>query len=155
MANSSSSSSSSSSNYNNVSGWQDDNMGCIHNKQGTCSDHAYNMGDGMCICTIRKFGSLWVSYIFVISVCFEICKQRNNAEKSQHCVSCININNLLLDCHLQKVCSLFLLILSQFMSVIIILCHLMLVTCDVDIQLLSNLGPKFFFQNNMLVTPAV
>lgn len=47
----------------NVSGWQDDNMGCVHNKQRTCSDHANNMGDGMCICSIRKFGSLWVSFI--------------------------------------------------------------------------------------------
>jgi hypothetical protein len=50
-------------NNNNVSGWQDDNMGCIHNKQRTCSDYAYNMGDGMCICTIWKSGSLWVSFI--------------------------------------------------------------------------------------------
>ena len=102
VANSSSSSSSSNNNNNNnnVSGWQDDNMGCIHNKQRTCSDYAYNMGDGLCICAIRKFGSLWVSSIFVISLYFEIRKQRNNAEQLQHFVSCININKLLLDCYL-------------------------------------------------------
>jgi hypothetical protein len=46
-----------------VSGWQDDNMGCIHNEQRTCSNYAHNMGDGMCICTIRKFGSMWVSFM--------------------------------------------------------------------------------------------